>query len=70
MEMIKKIGFSVLVFIITAIVVSLIVGLPTMFLWNWLMPTLFRVQKISFIQVVGFTLLCSILFKRDTFTKD
>jgi hypothetical protein len=35
----------------------------TMWLWNWLMPTLFKLPAIGFWQAVGILLLAQILFK-------
>ena len=44
-------------------IVALILGLPLMLLWNWLMPTLFGLPIITFWQAVGLNFLSSILFK-------
>lgn len=35
----------------------------TMWLWNWLMPTLFKLPAIGFWQALGILLLAQILFK-------
>jgi hypothetical protein len=43
--------------------VSLLMGLPTMWLWNWLMPDIFNITEITFLQAVGLNLLSDILFK-------
>lgn len=43
------------------IVVS-IIGFPVMWLWNWLMPLIFGLTKISFGQAVGLSLLGNMLF--------
>lgn len=45
------------------IVASALLGLPLMWLWDWLMPTLFGLQTITFWQACGLNFLCSILFK-------
>lgn len=47
------------------VVIALIVALPVMLLWNWLMPTLFGLMKISFGQAVGLNLLCGCLFRTN-----
>ncbi len=39
-------------------------GFIVMWLWNWLMPAIFRLPAISFWQSWGLLLLSSILFKR------
>ena len=44
-------------------VVGLVIALPVMWLWNWLMPAIFGLVKISFWQALGLTFLCSMLFK-------
>lgn len=42
--------------------VVLIIGLPVMWLWNWLMPLIFGLTKISFLQALGLSLLGNMLF--------
>lgn len=44
-------------------IVSLIIGLPIMLLWNWLMSIIFNLPKITFFQAVGLSILTGILFK-------
>jgi hypothetical protein len=39
----------------------------TMWLWNWLMPTIFHLPTIGFWQAVGILLLSHILFRRSSF---
>ena len=48
--------------------VCLLLGLPLMLLWNWLMPIIFGLPVISFWQAVGLNLLASILFARTSTT--
>jgi hypothetical protein len=48
--------------------VCLLLGLPLMLLWNWLMPIIFGLSEISFWQAVGLNLLASILFARTSTT--
>ncbi len=38
-------------------------GLSVMLLWNWLMPEIFGLPALSFVQAVGLTVLCHLLFK-------
>jgi len=38
-------------------------GLAVMLLWNWLMPEIFGLPALSFLQAVGLTVLCHLLFK-------
>jgi hypothetical protein len=46
--------------------VCLLLGLPLMLLWNWLIPVIFGLSEISFWQAVGLNLLASILFARTS----
>jgi hypothetical protein len=50
--------------------VCLLLGLPLMLLWNWLMPIIFGLSEISFWQAVGLNLLASILFARTSTTNN
>jgi hypothetical protein len=52
------------------ILVALLLGLPLMILWNWLMPTIFGLPTIGFWQAVGLNFLASILFNKTTTKKD
>ena len=45
------------------ILAVVLLGYPTMLLWNWLMPDLFSLPYITFWQACGINLLASILFK-------
>ena len=49
--------------------VALILGVPLMLLWNWLMPDIFGLTEITFWQAVGLNFLSSILFKTTYTTK-
>ncbi len=44
-------------------VVALIFAVPTMLLWDWLMPHLFNLREITLFQAWGLNLLCALLFK-------
>lgn len=50
-------------FIIVAFGLSLILSLPVMWLWNWLIPVIFGLKTITWMQAWGLSLLCSFLFK-------
>ena len=54
-----KKGLKFLVFAIVALSVS---GLVVMSLWNWLMPALFALGRITFWQALGVLVLSRILF--------
>ncbi|MGL1893094.1 MAG: hypothetical protein OCD02_15785 [Spirochaetaceae bacterium] len=38
-------------------------GLVVMLLWNWLVPEIFGLKQLSFLEAWGLFILCSILFK-------
>ena len=54
----RKLGWVIL-FVIAFIG---IIGFVTMYLWNWLMPYLFGLPEITFLQAAGLLLLAKILF--------
>jgi hypothetical protein len=45
------------------IIVAFLLAFPTMWLWNYLMPVIFGLIKISFWQALAMNLLCGFLFK-------
>jgi hypothetical protein len=47
-------------------VVSALLSLPVMLLWDWLMPTIFGLKKITWFQAWGLMFLCGLLFKSHT----
>jgi len=61
----KAVGVIV-VFIGIIFGLALILALPTMWLWNWLMPDIFGLTKITLAQAFGINLLSSILFNHTT----
>ena len=48
----------------------ILLGGPLMILWNWLMPTLFYLDEITFWQACGLQLLATLLFKTINTKKD
>lgn len=48
---------------------AIILAFPTMFLWNWLLPDIFGVSKISIYQAMGINFLTHILFKSNVTIK-
>ena len=59
---------DVLVVIGMLFVVAIILGLPVLLLWNWLMPTIFNLPEITFWQAVGLSILSGVLFKNSAST--
>jgi hypothetical protein len=45
---------------------TLLFAVPTMLLWDWLMPELFGLKEITLIQAWGVNFLCGMLFKNNT----
>ena len=65
----NKIIFTVPMIIITIVLISLILTLPTYFIWNWLMPVIFGLQKITLWQALGLTLLANIFLNLPVLNK-
>ena len=55
-----------LVILLMVIVISIFMALPTMLLWNWLMPTIFGLKTITFMQALGLNILSNILFNKTS----
>jgi len=49
--------------VIIAAIMALLLGFVVMWLWNWLMPDIFGLTKITFWQAWGLVVLSHILFK-------
>jgi hypothetical protein len=49
--------------------ITILLGFPLMWLWNWLMPMIFNLPEITFWQALGVNALSSILFKSSITTK-
>ena len=45
---------------------ALVLGLAVMWLWNWLMPTLFGLPQLTYLQAVGLLVLSHLLFRGHT----
>lgn len=58
--------FGILGILAVMFVFSLIVSLPVMLLWDWLMPTIFGLPEITWFQAWGLLFLCGLLFRSST----
>jgi len=58
----------ILMGLFTIIGVSLLLALPTMWLWNWLMPAIFGLSEVTFWQALGLNFLSGILVKGTNIT--
>lgn len=52
---------AIIVTMTMVIVTSLIAAIPVYFLWNWLIPDIFGLTTINFIQTVGLCFLVKLL---------
>lgn len=53
---------KVFLFVLAIVGFSILAGLAVMYLWNWLMPSLFGLTTITFVQALGVFALAKILF--------
>jgi hypothetical protein len=51
---------------VASVFVGLLFALPTYLLWNGIVPELFGLKPIGFLQAWGLLALCSLLFKSST----
>lgn len=56
---------KIFVVLVGAMLIILLITLPVMWLWNWLMPELFGLTTLTFWQALGLSTLCSLLFKSN-----
>ena len=56
--------------IILASILSLLIAIPVMILWNWLMPVIFGLTEITVFQAFGLSILSAFLFKSRSTTKE
>ena len=47
---------------------AILLAFPTMWLWNWLMPTIFGLIKINFWKALGLNMLTGILFRTSNYS--
>ena len=48
--------------VVIVVLVALLLSIPFMLLWNWLMPSVFNLPSITFIQAIGLMILTSLIF--------
>ena len=60
----------VMAFLVTSLFVVLLLSWPFQLLWNWLMPTIFGLTKITILQAAGLLLLSGFIFKSNTQVKN
>jgi len=47
--------------IVAIFILAICMALPTMLFWNWLMPDIFGLTSINFLQAIGINMLSGIL---------
>ena len=62
-KLIGIVGVLIVAVAVTIIAMGVIFALPTMWLWNWLMPEIFGLTAINLWQALGLNALCGILFQ-------
>lgn len=65
----EKLGKALLGVIVLALLIAIVLGFPTMWLWNYLMPDLFGLQEITIWQAFAMNILSSLLFKANVSSK-
>lgn len=49
------------------LLVAFVIGFPVMWLWNWLMPVIFNLPTINFVQALGICLLSEFIFSAPSY---
>jgi len=70
LSVVAKVAISFILVIIISIIIGFATALPVKWLWNWLMPMLFNLPKITYWQSWGMLLLSHLLFSRVSTSKD
>jgi hypothetical protein len=55
---------------VASIVIVLLLGFPVMWLWNWLMPSIFGLKALTLWEAIGLSALCSILFQSSASSRN
>lgn len=64
--------YLIILVVLGALGMSLLFSIPVMLLWDWIMPILFGLPEITWMQSWGLLMLCGLLFKDSgvKFNKD
>ena len=60
---------AVLLLMTAAVISGFVFALPVMLLWDWLMPTLFGLPELTWLQAWALLILCGLLFKGHSAVK-
>ena len=69
MNNINKIILAVIGVVACVVFFALVSSIIVMLLWNWLMPVLFGLKTITWLQAFGLSFLCGMLFKSSNTSK-
>jgi uncharacterized membrane protein SpoIIM required for sporulation len=59
-------GIEALLIVVGLLILSaILLAIPTMLLWNWLLPHIFNIPAITLYEAVGINILSGILFKSN-----
>ena len=63
-------GIEALLIVVGLLVLSaILLAIPTMLLWNWLLPHIFNIPAITLYEAIGINILSGILFKSNVNVK-
>jgi hypothetical protein len=68
LEAVVKVAGLIVLGLFIILIGSIVGGVFTYFLWNWLMPIIFGLPIITFWQAIGLNILSAILIKGTTST--
>lgn len=66
MEKVLLVTSTILLIISIYTVAGLLIAVPVMVLWNWVIPDVLHLPAIGYWQAYGLTLLCTILFQSNS----
>ena len=69
MELVVKTIGLFLLGLISILALATLMAIPTMYLWDWIMPKLFCLPEITLFEAWGIMVLSGILFKGNTTVK-
>lgn len=49
-------------------IIVFLYSIPLYFLWNWVVPDIFNLPTITFLQAIGLTMLFNITFKQSNYS--
>ena len=68
-KFLKTLGVFVLTLLFAGLL-GMLSGLLVMMLWNWLMPMIFGLTEITYLEGWGLCILCGLLFKSNNYNNN